>query len=390
MVSFEFIIVSRSGRIIDEQEFNHLLLMGSRGQSLSPTARKLLQSDCLKIRTEQRRFVEGRPRRELEVFQVCRRMANIGQIHMASTDHDLITIGRGAHRIRYEGPTAPGLAHLELMVHAAETIRSLRPGIIVDRDARQIWGEHSWLTQLERHHGLGAREHFKIEMSQRRLGTRLGTRGLSKFGLPELRMENLHHDLVGVAAISLTSISLDFVHAEEHLDPRRLLAAPGVRGHFRFVYEPPRRGDEYPTGILTMLGGVDDEEPSELGLLEVLSRLRRRHVDGEVFAHGSVLDSEVYQRAQDTLGRLKEKFVQEHMGDRIFLVRKRPMLDETEEQWYAVGAIEGSTFRAAQATGSGSTTPAERLNAFDQSEICDWMIMRGGDIEDGGFGLKRM
>jgi len=386
-VDFEFIVLSRKGEPLSEEEFSHHLLTGPRSKQLNRDARMLLQRDCLTLTSERRRFVNGAPPKEPEIFRVCRHMANIGQINMAPTDHDLITIGRGAYRLRYQGPAAPSQAHLDLMVHAAETVRALRPGIVVDRHARQIWGEHSWQAQLDRHNGLGAREHFKIEMSQQRGGIRLSTRGLAKFGLPDLRMESLPPDLSGMGAISMTSIALDLIHAEGMLDPQRLLAAPAVRGEFHFDYQLPRRGDDYPMGLLRMVAGIDGEAPSELGLLEVLSRLRRRYMDGETFTEVAPVDDDVVRRAQEGMPRLKEKFRQPPSPDRVFLVRKTPEPGETSEQWFAISAIEGSTFRVLRTEADATTT---RQAALDQAQICDWMILRGGDVEDGGFGLSRM
>lgn len=387
-VQFEFIILSRSGEPVSDAEFSHQLLLGKAHGPLSREARLLLRGDCLSLQCEQRRFVNGRPHREPEVFRACRHMANVGQINMGPHDHDLITMGRGAFRLRYDGPAAPDQAQLELIVRAAETIRAMRPGLVVDQHARQIWGEHAWLSQLERHNGLGAREHFKIEMNHKHSGVALTTRGLSKFGLPDLRMDNLPPDLSGMGAISMTSIALDLILAESALDPMRLLPAPQVRGHFQFLYTAPSRNNGYPAGCMQMLAGVDDELPGELGLLEVLSRLRRRHTDGERFDN-EALDEEVYQKAQDALGRLKQKFLEPAMGQRAFLVRRMGQDAHGHERWFALSAIEGSTFRGLPASGHAAHAADERPAAFDQAEICDWMIMRGGDVEDGGFGMRR-
>lgn len=386
-VSFEFVVLSRKGEAIAEDEFNHLLLTGPRASQLSRDARMLLKNDCLKLTCERRRFVQGRAHREPEIFRVCRQMANVGQINMGPSDHDFIAIGRGAFRLRYEGPIATGQAHLSLMVHAAETVRMLRPGIVIDREARQIWGEHSWQSQLERHKDLAPRDHFKIEMSQQRSGVRLTTRGLSKFGLPDLRMEKLPNDLSGIGAISITSIALDLVHAEHALDPQHKLAAPIVQGEFGFQYTAPKRGDDHSTGILGMLGAIEGETPTELGLLEVLSRLRRRYEDGETFGEARVDRAQVYQEAQQALSRLKDKFDEEDDG-RVVLIRKRDEQNVLTDSWFVLRAIEGSTFKCSGIQ-HGTRAGKDASIAFDQAEVCDWVIMRGGDVEDGGFGMDR-
>ncbi len=383
-VAFEFIILSTRGEPIPEEDFSHELLMSERGRAMSREARLLLQCDCLKLRCEKRTFVDGRPHREPEIFRTCRHMANVGQINMGPTDHDLITIGRGAFRLIYEGPTAHNHAHLELMVHAAETVRSMRRGLVVDFHARQIWGEHSWEAQLSRHHGLGAREHFKIEMSHSNHGVTLNTRGLSKFGLPDLRMASLPHDLSGIAAISMTSIALDLVHAEPGIDPRRHLRAPIVAGEFAFDYHLPPREEGHPAGIFQMAAGVDGEAPSALGLLEILSRLRRRYVDGETFHDDDKVDPDVMRRAQEALPRLKEKFGRlKDNADYTFVVQRQGAPEH--EAWVRLLSIEGSTLR-----GRLAEQPKSAPLAFDQTEVADWLIMRGGDVEDGGFGMARM
>ncbi|MCX7013548.1 MAG: hypothetical protein NTW86_13500 [Candidatus Sumerlaeota bacterium] len=392
-VSFEYIVLSRSGEPIAEGEFNHHLLLGAAGGKLSREARALLQHDVLTLSCLKRVFVGGRPKREPEEFALCRRLANRAQTTIGPTDRDIILKERGAYYLRNNGPPEPGVAHLELTVRAAETVRSMRKGLVVDRAAMLVWGEFAWESQWARKGGFSAREHFKIEMGASRAGVGITTRGLVKFGLPELRIDGLPQDMTGIAAASLSSIALDLAHAEGPLDPARSLPVPAVRGRIGFVYErmPPK--SEYPAGFFRLLGGVDNEAPSLLGLLEVLGRLRQYYETGTDFWRADQVDRRKLRRlAQDALSRFKAKFqTRQARADRVFLVRWQPegSVPDSPETWLSLHAWNGSTLRGAVAVGPlHGEAQLGQLASIEERDVLDWMILQGGDVEDGGFALR--
>jgi uncharacterized protein YegJ (DUF2314 family) len=369
--------------------------MSPGGRRLSRDARLLLDRNTLSLTCRQRTFVRGRVKSEPAEFQTCRRLANRPQTTMAPSDYDVIALGRGAFRLCYDGPPVSEGAHLELMIQAVKTILSLRPGVVFDRAALLAWGRDAWGMMHKRKRGMELRDHFKVEVGQSVSGVALATRGLSKFGLPDMRVDGLPRDMTGIAATCLTSISIDLIQAESALNPARGLALPAVAGTLGFAYQAPTRQsrDEAPTGVFRLLGGVDGAEPTLLGMLEVLSRLRQKMEDGTDFWNTGPSDlGALREVAQKALPRLKSKFVQgREQAGRVFLIRCQPKSheDQVAEQWISLQDWDGSTIHGALAVGPiGGQSKLGSHTKIEESDILDWMILQGGDVEDGGFGLR--
>jgi len=391
-VAFEYVVVSRDGHSIDEAEFNHRLLLGD---SMTHEARTLLAADTLELKCERRSFVQGRAKNEPETFRAVRRLANRGQTTMAQTDRDTLAMARGAFVLRYKGPPVRSGAHLELMVLAVNTILAIRPGFVADRASMIIWGADAWGSQGNGKGGFGPKEHFKVEMGATPGGVGITSRGLLKFGLPDLRIDGLPQDMSGIAAVCLTSLALEIVHSSDPLDPSRSLPLPSINGAIRFQFEPPGKTSSYPAGAFRLLGGVDGAEPTVLGLLEVLARFRSVYESGEDFWRGgSDADlSELRDQAQNALPRLKVKFHSTFQDSkRVFLVRKATGEESAPDReiWIALQEWNGSIVSGAVAVGGPGETRVKggRNVALEESEILDWMILQGGDVEDGGFALR--
>ncbi|OPZ04659.1 MAG: hypothetical protein BWZ10_03137 [candidate division BRC1 bacterium ADurb.BinA364] len=394
-VSFDFTILSREFAPIGEGEFLSKLWIAARKQGLSGDTGQFWRDGSLTLKCEERTFHQGRVHKEPEIFRICRNLSNRGQTTLAPSDRDILAIGRGAYTLRYDGPPSAQAAHLDLVVCAAETIRQMRPGIVVDHASMLVWGVDGWQSQLKpKDEASALARHLKVELTIDRAGVRVATRGMVKFGIPDLSVEGLPRDVTGIAATYMTSLALDLIKAEGSLDPNRPMAIPAIGGAIALEHSPARGPRLNPGGMYRLLGGVDGESPSMLGLLEVLDRLRTLSENPDALRYGRPIDfNELRKLAQEALPRLRTKFLnRRRTPDRMFLVRVCPPqgAEDRAEVWFSLRDWNESALSGTLIAGEVGETIADtgRRATIKEEQILDWIIFRGGDIEDGGFAMR--
>ncbi len=323
-------------------------------------------------------------------------------------------------RIRVRPLDSSDLWYLGFSVAFAEAVRDLCGGIVQDAASHTLWGTGEWLRMAE---NCGRDDdmvdHLQFHVLEEGKGVWIHSHGMHKFGIPEVEIESVPHELAAAGLETLKRMCLVLI--EKRMDgipesaEHRIANSP-----FLFLTELKPADDEghFPGGRFTARPFLADYDPYSPDTLRHALRLMESRVRMGVKQHrddtgGAAESTPVTPPAGNGPDEARRKFLEARdLAKGQFEVFKRSFLEtgpseelvhavkvgfpassgRVEWMWVSLDAWEGSSVK-----GSVENTPVLRTDLgkgsrveVTEDEIFDWLVSREGTIVKGGFteGLK--
>jgi uncharacterized protein YegJ (DUF2314 family) len=316
-------------------------------------------------------------------------------------------------RLRLTLSDFSGFDYLVALVRLAEAVRFLTSGVVQDAVSHTLWGTEAWERVVQTPWPDTVESHVRFEVLDEGDSVWLHTHGMQKFGLPELEMEHVPPAMASAArAMSMLAAQALIKLRGQKRDVRPHLVIAGTPFLLRLEARPRDEEAHFPAGSTNLIpqrASHDSARAESVGdVLEAFSAympslsaystapnqdqlmtersaanedyhrsLRRKLID----AHG---------KAKQDLTLFRNSFQQTRNGDdRVHAVKVGFPAQGGEYEWMWVSLDD---WRGDFLHGSIENTPVLRKDLakggsvrISETEIFDWVIMRGQEVLDGAY-----
>jgi uncharacterized protein YegJ (DUF2314 family) len=322
------------------------------------------------------------------------------------------------HLVMFAVPDRVGPPYIGLWgaVAAARAVAEALGGVIFDPEIPQLVRMESCTEPLPADGRVKVADHMRILFSVERSGLGwMTTKGMGKFGLPELQIrdvppnlaEALMHVVNGIAQLLLAQVGM---LSEAHDTPREMVLEPeirfglqemageeadgpveapeGIRGWtmIRMQYQPGRRGS---SSFLTLMPPRGFRGNQGVWLNSLLTDLFGDENTMRIVPPDSEAMEAAHMRAVEELPKARYRFQAGlHPGETLYVKHGFPTGEHGHEyMWLVVNTWSGDRVH-----GQLANDPQIRLDLragqeveLRESELYDWMFSLPGGETEGGY-----